>query len=73
MERFRSAPGAGSVVRPADAATVPIAPDAPGFQARDAHLPLLLRVVAPVVHATASHAVAEVRARAAAGEGIAHA
>ncbi len=72
MERFRSAAGAVSVVRPAGAATVPIAPEAPGFQARDAQLPLLLRGAAPVVHATASHAVAEVRARAAAGEGTAH-
>ncbi len=72
MERFRSAVGAGSVVRPAAAATVPIAPRAPGFQARDAHLALLLRGVAPVVHATASHTVAEIRKPAAVGKAAAH-
>jgi hypothetical protein len=72
MEYFRSAGGAGSVIRLAGAATVPIAPHAPGFQARYVYLPLLLRGVSPVVHATASHTVAEVRTPAAMGKAAAH-
>lgn len=72
LDRFRSAAGAVSVVRPAGAAAVPIASGAPGFQARDAHLPLLLRGVASAVHANASHAVAEGRVRTATGKATAH-
>ncbi len=74
MERFPSAGvwGAEPVVRLAGPAAVPIAPHAPGLQARDVYLPLLLRGVSPVVHATASHAVEEVRRPAAAGKAAAH-
>lgn len=74
MERFLSAGvwGAGPVVRLAGPAAVSIAPHAPGFQARDVHLPLLFRSVSPVVHATASHAVEEVRSPAAVGKAAAH-
>ena len=53
--------------------TVPIPPHASGFQAFGACLPLLVRDASPMVHATASRAVAETVLRSKAGEGTAHA
>ena len=55
------------------AITVPIPPHASGFQALGACMPLLVRGASPVVHATASRAVAEIVLRSQAGEGTANA
>jgi hypothetical protein len=62
----------GAVDPLAIAITVAIPPHASGFQALGACLLPLVRGVSPVVHATASHAVEEVRRPAAAGKAAAH-
>ncbi len=74
MENTRSASkrSAGAVDPLAIATTGPFSPHAPGVQAPGACLPPLVRSAFPATHATASYAVAEVRLRAAVGEGTSH-
>ena len=75
MENARPASNrsVGAVDPLAIAITVPIPPHASGFQAISACLLPLVRGASPVVHATASRAVAEIALRSTAGERTAHA